>query len=203
MVTQAIKDLVGSGAASPKGGHERRVARLALTLFGQLRSLHGLGREERRWLEAAALLHDIGKLVSRRAHHKASQRIILESRHLPFDRKGRRIVALVARYHRASPPRDSHKHFHDLSAENQHTVTVLAALLRLADGLDRAWGNSLGDLRCEVLSRTVILNVAWASKAAGGPLPACKTALFERVFGKRVVLRCRAARRLVRMPRAA
>jgi len=51
-------------------GHSRQVARLALELFDQTRSLHGLGAEDRELLEYAALLHDVGEHVSPTGHHK-------------------------------------------------------------------------------------------------------------------------------------
>src|SRR5204863_4168757 len=50
--------------------HSQHVARLALSLFDQTKSLHGLAGDDREMLEYAALLHDIGQHVSRRGHHR-------------------------------------------------------------------------------------------------------------------------------------
>src|SRR4249919_3482005 len=52
--------------------HAQQVARLALSIFDQTRSVHGLGDREREWLEYAALLHDIGNHISYEGHHRHS-----------------------------------------------------------------------------------------------------------------------------------
>src|SRR5579862_4528420 len=49
--------------------HARQVVKLSLALFDGTRSLHGLGARERECLEYAALLHDIGGLISYERHH--------------------------------------------------------------------------------------------------------------------------------------
>jgi len=59
--------------------HAEKVADLALSLFDQTESLHGLGKRERIYLEAAALLHDIGYFISMQKHHKHSHYIIANS----------------------------------------------------------------------------------------------------------------------------
>jgi exopolyphosphatase/guanosine-5'-triphosphate,3'-diphosphate pyrophosphatase len=47
-------------------------------------------------------------------------------------------VALLARYHRRYNPEPNHPHFADLTREERMIVFKLAALLRLADALDRS-----------------------------------------------------------------
>ena len=47
------------------------------------------------------------------------------------------IIANVARYHRRALPSLKHEPFHELSPKHKRIVRVLAALLRVADGLDR------------------------------------------------------------------
>ena len=44
--------------------HSQQVVRLALALFDQTRAIHGLTDRDREWLEYAALMHDIGGLIS-------------------------------------------------------------------------------------------------------------------------------------------
>ena len=52
--------------------HAQQVARLAVSLFDQTRSVHGLSDREREWLEYGALLHDIGVHISYEKHHRHS-----------------------------------------------------------------------------------------------------------------------------------
>lgn len=117
--------------------HAATVRRLALSLFDQLRDLHGLGNTEREYLEAAAVLHDIGYHISHSQHHRHSYYLIRHSELLGFTDREIEIIANVARYHRKSHPKPKHEGFPRLGEKDRATVISLAALLRIADGLDR------------------------------------------------------------------
>lgn len=119
--------------------HVRQVARLALSLFDQLLPVHGLGSAERNWLEAAALLHDVGWSVARdgKGHHKESAKLITSFDWTGLDRREIAIIAQIARYHRKSLPCSEHPDFVALTESDQRIVSNFAALLRIADGLDR------------------------------------------------------------------
>ncbi len=120
--------------------HPRQVARLALSLFEGLSPLHRYGASERRLLECAALLHDIGWSVSSpdgRGHHKASSRLIREFPWKTLTPTEVLCVAAVARYHRKALPKPDHEDLKNLSPADHSRVEWLAACLRTADGLDR------------------------------------------------------------------
>ena len=120
--------------------HPRKVARLALALFEGLSPLHGYGTSERRLLECAALLHDIGWSVSGpdgRGHHKASALLIREFPWKTLSSTEVLCVAAVARYHRKALPKADHEDLKNLSPADHSRVEWLAACLRTADGLDR------------------------------------------------------------------
>jgi exopolyphosphatase/guanosine-5'-triphosphate,3'-diphosphate pyrophosphatase len=97
----------------------------------------GADPEERALLEAAALLHDVGQVVSYRKHHRHSFQLILNAERLNFTSRDRYLVALISRYHRRKGPSRKHAEFARLSEEDQAIVRRMAALLRVADGLDR------------------------------------------------------------------
>ncbi|MBM3289042.1 MAG: HD domain-containing protein [Candidatus Hydrogenedentes bacterium] len=122
----------------PEPGHAFQVCRNALELFDATRSLHGLGRPARRLLGAAALLHDIGHTIDVVGHHKHSRDLILNMELPEFTRREKCIVACVARYHRKAHPSSSHATFCDLKDRDRRLVEMLAAILRIADGLDRS-----------------------------------------------------------------
>lgn len=117
--------------------HLRHVAVLADRLFDTLRSLHGLGEGPRELLACAALLHDIGAPSAIADHHLAAMHLILDADLPALSAEDKQIVANVARYHRKALPSPSHPGFRVLSAPAQDLVCRLAALLRVADGLDR------------------------------------------------------------------
>ncbi|MDH5640046.1 MAG: Ppx/GppA family phosphatase [Nitrospira sp.] len=118
-------------------GHALHVAGLALRLFDQTKRLHGLGEQERSWLEYAAVLHDIGHLINHRQHHKHAYYLITHSDMGGFAADEVEVIANVARYHRRAMPVRSHQGFQAVTPRLRRVVRVLSALLRIADGLDR------------------------------------------------------------------
>ncbi|MFP4501664.1 MAG: HD domain-containing protein [Candidatus Hydrogenedentota bacterium] len=133
----------------PEPEHALHVTTLATALFDAVQALHHRDKHARTQLETAAMLHDIGYCKDARKHHKHSRDIILE-RELPgFSETDRAIIACVARYHRKAHPKPQHKVYKDLDKEARDRVRQLAALLRVADGLDRAHLGATHGLRVE------------------------------------------------------
>jgi putative phosphoesterase len=170
--------------------HTHQVTELALTLFDQLQSLHGLGPQERLWLQYGALLHDIGWIEGGQGHHKTSLRLIIAEPSLPFERRERWIVGLIARYHRRAVPNDRHKYFRRLSGEDQQRVRVLAGILRVADGLDSTHTRVMRRVTCEVSSREITI-VCEVNGPADDEIAAVaeKADLLESVLERRCVVK--------------
>ncbi len=123
--------------------HAQQVARLALSVFDQSRSVHGLTDREREWLEYAALLHDIGVHISYERHHRHSYYLIKNGDLRGFEPQEVEVIGLVARYHRQATPKKSHEGYGDLPGPLRRIVRTLAAILRLAEGLDRSHAQAL------------------------------------------------------------
>ncbi len=117
--------------------HSRQVARIATALFDELAPLHKLPPACRSLLEAAALLHDIGHAVSYQRHHKHSYYLIKHADLPGLADRERELVALIARYHRRSPPERMHPDMVGITESGFRVVRKLSTLLRLADALDR------------------------------------------------------------------
>ncbi len=130
--------------------HGELVASLATTLFEDMAKYHGFGERERLLLRAASLLHDIGDYVRYDGHHKHSYYLIQNSDIMGLTPDERAIVANVARYHRKSPPDPSHPNFRDLDKEARSKVRSLAAILRIADALDREHLGKVKSVRAEI-----------------------------------------------------
>lgn len=139
--------------------HVRQVLFLAQQIFDGVAFYFGLGWRERAWLSAAALLHDIGWAYGATAHHKTSRDVILADTTLPLSLWERRIVALLARYHRRSCPKANHAVYKDLNPYEQETVGVLAGILRIADGLDRSHDGRVAQLRVVLGAEQVVIHV--------------------------------------------
>jgi exopolyphosphatase/guanosine-5'-triphosphate,3'-diphosphate pyrophosphatase len=116
--------------------HAKHVAALAVSLFDELRSEHGLAARDRLRLEVAALLHDIGIFVSLRGHHKHAQYILSVSEIFGLSRDDMAIISNIARYHRRAGPQKSHLPYMALDSDARVLVNKLGAILRVANALD-------------------------------------------------------------------
>jgi len=126
--------------------HAQQVARLAMSIFDQTRSVHGYTDREREWLEYGALLHDIGVHISYEKHHRHSYYLIKNGDLRGFDPLEIEIIALVARYHRQAKPKKSHDGYGDLAGPMRRIVRTLSAMVRLAEGLDRSHSQALAGI---------------------------------------------------------
>jgi exopolyphosphatase/guanosine-5'-triphosphate,3'-diphosphate pyrophosphatase len=133
--------------------HNLQTARLALRLFDVTASLHGLGTREREWLDYAALLHDLGYSIHYRGHHKHAYYLITNAVLDAFDQREVEVIAHVARYHRGATPKASHPTFTALKPWQQRTIRKLAALLRVADSLDRTHASRVEEIYCSIGGR--------------------------------------------------
>ena len=169
-------------------GHGEHVAWLAGRLFDASAALHGLGAAERELLICAGLLHDVGVSVSFEGHHKHSRDIILQADLPSFTDRQRRMMACLARYHRKAGPSPAHSAFADLRPADQRTVMKLAALLRVADGLDREHGHVVKRLRLVQTGEdewTLYIESPWSLATALWAADR-KRDVFEAVFGVRL-----------------
>ena len=141
--------------------HVTHVTNLALQLFDGLVSLHGLGERERVLLEAAGYLHDIGHQFDYlgTGRHNESARLIREHPWKDFNGEEVSMIALIARYHRKSMPESEDPYFADLPTSQRRIVQRLAALLRLADSLDRNHEQSVKQVTTQVLPNQVVFHL--------------------------------------------
>ena len=181
--------------------HAQHIARLALALFDQTRSLHGMTDREREWLEFAALLHDIGGLISFVRHHRHSYYLIKNGDLRGFQPDEIEVIALVARYHRRGTPKRSHDEYAGLPASLRRAVRLLASILRVAESLDRSHGQVISSLELRDAGQGVALRIRtaantdaelelWATARHLGP--------FEKLVRKTVTLELASEQRVER-----
>ena len=173
--------------------HVEQVRHLALSLFDQIGDAMGSDQEERALLEAAALLHDVGQLVSYRRHHRHSYQLIMHAERLGLSARDRALVALVSRYHRKAGPTKRHEDFARLEAPERAIVRRLSGMLRVADGLDRGHTSAVEGLAAALDDDQLTITVA--PRFAGADLSlecwsaARKADVLEKQLGREVVIR--------------
>lgn len=169
--------------------HCHHVAQLAGQMFDQLANRFPAGPgswadpANRPLLEAAALLKDVGYLINYSKHHHHSYHLIIHSELSGFAPREVQLVANIARYHRGARPKASHPNFAQLAKPERDVVRHLAAILRIADGLDRNRTQNVRrvGVRVEKGTATFVLEAAenptveiWEALS--------KAKLFEKVF---------------------
>lgn len=129
--------------------HGRQVAKLAGSIYSQLAASYHLNPADRPLLVAAAKLQDVGYLINYDQHHKHSYHLILHSRLEGFQPHELELIANVARYHRGADPKRKHVNFRQLTQHAQQRVRQMAAILRIAGGLDRSNTQQVTDVVVE------------------------------------------------------
>ena len=174
--------------------HALQVRRISESLFDQVSKPLGLDPAARDLLSAAALLHDVGYVVSYRQHHKHAYQLIAHATLEGFTPRERELIALIARYHRRGFPKKRHSAYGVLVKDDRRLVVRLASILRLADALDRRHSQRLKEVRCRFVDNTLRLvlrserDLMVEAHAAEE-----KSDLFEEVFGFEVVVSTRTA----------
>ncbi|MFM8867513.1 MAG: Ppx/GppA family phosphatase, partial [Ilumatobacteraceae bacterium] len=169
--------------------HSEHVARIALDLFDQLHQELRVGTESRSLLEAAALLANVGVVVSHSKHHLHSYYVIRNSELVGLTDREIELIAQIARYHRKGMPKLEHAEFAALSDEDRDVVRSLAGLLRVAIGLDRTQDGRVKKVKTEVVDGTLEIQFT-TGKSKEGDLNAYaateRRALLAEVLNRRV-----------------
>lgn len=168
--------------------HAEHVKHLCVRLFDDLMPLHGMGDRERELLEAAALLHDVGYHIAADQHHKHSEYIIRNCVMPGFTSDETVLISTIARYHRKSHPKRKHPIFAALSVDDQHLVSVLASILRIAEGLDRRQQSVVNSLGARISDKVIEVDLVVLAEVPDVELWSAerRTGLMEETFDRGV-----------------
>jgi exopolyphosphatase/guanosine-5'-triphosphate,3'-diphosphate pyrophosphatase len=171
--------------------HAEHVRELTILLFDQLQPIHHLPAQSRVLLEAGALLHDVGHMVSHRGHHKHGEYLTLNGDIPGLEGRDRAVVAAVVRYHnRKSDPDGHHAAYSSLNDSDKRITRRLAAILRIAEALDHSHRQRATNLRASFQRGAVGLQVTARGDAAEDLRDANRSAqLFEKEFHVRLFFR--------------
>jgi exopolyphosphatase/guanosine-5'-triphosphate,3'-diphosphate pyrophosphatase len=163
---------------------------LSVRLFDELKTEQRMSETHRLYLEVAALLHDIGLFVSSRSHHKHSQYLIAASDLFGLRNRELELIANISRYHRRALPQRSHPSYISLDRDERMIVSKLAAILRVANALDKDHLQKVMELNITREGDQILLSGQNVSDLAMGRLAlASRSDFFTEIFGKKVVLR--------------
>ena len=169
--------------------HGQQIRRLTMQLFDQLQELHGLTRHDRLLLKVAAILHEVGSYINPKKHHHHSQYIILNSEIFGLSRADVEVVGLLARYHRHGAPTIAEPTYALLNQADRLRVQKLAALLRVAEAMERAHSRRIRSFTVRTNARRLEFLVPDVGDLTLENLALrTKGALFSDIFGQDIVL---------------
>jgi exopolyphosphatase / guanosine-5'-triphosphate,3'-diphosphate pyrophosphatase len=178
--------------------HAEHVRELSILLFDELQAVHHLPAESRVLLEAGALLHDTGHMISHRGHHKHGEYLALNGDIPGLAGRDRAVVAALVRYHnRKSDPASHHVAYSSLNNNDKRMARRLAAILRIAEALDHSHRQRVTNVDATFQRGAVGVQISARGDAAEDLSDANRSAeLFEKEFHVRTFFRQAAPARL-------
>ena len=128
----------------------QRIRSLTMQLFQRMKSVHRLPPEYADWLEAAAMLHEVGAFINRSGRRRHTHYIIANSELFGYTPAQRRVIAAIARYVGNSLPSPGDAAMQMIARADQAHVPKAVALLRLARALDQSRRGAVHELKVHV-----------------------------------------------------
>lgn len=143
MIKQSVTEILNKFSKSTS--HPNEVCRLSMMIFDEVNEkIKEMPARYRSYLEAGALLHDIGYYIDSKTHNKHSMKMILDNGLEGFTFEEEKIIACICRYHRGGlPDKQEHEIYNTLDKKGRKAVKRLAGILKISDGLDRGHLNSI------------------------------------------------------------
>jgi len=168
----------------------RRIRDLTIELFRRLQPVHQLPAQYVDWLEAAAMLHDVGSYINRSGRRRHTYYVIAHSEIFGYTPVQRLIIAAIARYLGKSLPSPSDRIIRVLPSSDQSRAPKAVALLRLARALDQSRRGAVRDVQIKIAEERVSLRLT-PSTAEGIDLELWaveqERAYFREVFGRELL----------------
>jgi exopolyphosphatase/guanosine-5'-triphosphate,3'-diphosphate pyrophosphatase len=128
-------------------------------LFDELQHVHELPTEYRLWLQAAAMMQDVGKYMNHQGHHRHTQYIVANSEIFGFSPEQRAIVSAIARYLGKSWPDAMDRVMRAVPVEEHINVLRAVTLLRMAVALNQDRASAVVRMRTHVYPKRVVLEL--------------------------------------------
>ncbi len=128
----------------------QRIRDLTMQLFRRLQTVHQLPPPYADWLEAAAMLHEVGAYINRSGRRRHTYYVIAHSELFGYTPAQRRIIGAIARYVGKSLPSPNDRVMGLLPGVEQIHAAKAVALLRLARALDQGRRGAVRELSVRV-----------------------------------------------------
>lgn len=140
--------------------HATHVKNIALTLFDQLMSLHEFSVKDRKLLEVAGLLHDVGMSVGYYDHHLHGMYLLMYTRINGLRIKEHLKVAFLVGNHRIDGIKDIIGDYRSMFSKKEiQNILQLSIFLQIAEQLDRTMSGKIEKVDVEFPDGYVIINL--------------------------------------------
>ena len=169
----------------------RHVRNLAWALFDQTRSLHGLDKEFREWIGAAAMLYEVGAYVNPAGRHRHAYYVISRSELFGFTPLQRKMIATIGRFQGNSRPQLRDPLIKMLPAHVRSDVIKSTAILRIGRALNQGRRASVKLLRASARDEQITVKLKAGRGGADLELWAGEKEIpyFREVFGRELVFK--------------
>ncbi|MBU3180063.1 Ppx/GppA phosphatase family protein [Clostridium psychrophilum] len=171
--------------------HPNHVWMLTQALYNGLNSIANITINPYKILKTAAMLHDIGILISYFDHHKHSSYMIANSKINGLTHKEQLMASYIAALHRKNEFKIDLKLYQNLiTKQDLEIVDKLSILLRICESLDRCLNGNIKMVSCIIELDTVTISV----DAKADPILEISAAVdcsssFKKIYNKKLVIR--------------
>ena len=130
------------------------------TLAGQFAEKFG----SKDWGYCGGMLHDIGKYVNLRDHHKNSYDLIINSSIFGLSDEDKKKIAILSYFHSKKEPSIDHRFFNNYSDSEKIKIIKLIAILKVADSLDRSHKQQVKDIIIKIDNSNMVLELSIADE---------------------------------------
>lgn len=171
--------------------HLEALQTMSLMIFDALKKNHGMGKRERLLLQTAAIVHDCGKYISLVNGAPCAYQIIMSSEIIGLSHLEREIVACTVLFN--SMPLESYEKMADrLDRKSYLIVTKLAAILRVANALDRSHKQKFKNVKACISERDFVITIETEQDfTLEKELFNSKASFFEEVFSLKPVIKAK------------
>jgi len=168
------------GAYTP---HITALVDMANLIFDSMKKIHDMGNREKLLLQVAAILHDCGKYVSFVNGPECSYDIIMASEIIGLTHLEREIVASTVKYNTYQLD-DYEDLANKMDQKSYMIVAKLAAILRLANAMDRSHKQKFKNVRAVLYDKKLIITIeSFDDIVLEKGLFYTKSDSFEKIFG--------------------
>jgi len=170
--------------------HPMHVWMLTKTLYDELKPIINISIDPYKILKTAAMLHDIGILISYFDHHKHSSYMIANSKINGLTHKEQLMASYIAALHRKNEFKINLKLYQDLiTKQDLEIIDKLSVLLRISESLDRCLNGNIKMVSCNIKLNTVTITV----DTKADPILEISAALdcaasFEKIYNKKLII---------------